>query len=174
MLAKKKVLASRVIGKGCTGLLKLCGVLGLCSPIAKSCFTEHLKVFEEKAFILCDEKLKKAASRARDLTIREQNLAHSLQVADIPTSFGGTWSSCRWTASRGFVTAITEISSQVIDVSYKCRVCNQYNIIEGWKKNRLLFTIEHLEQIIEHEPSCFKNHSGSPQVRFLIQLVMTL
>ena len=60
----KSVLASRVIGKGRTGLLKLCSVLGLSSPIAKSRFTEHWKVFEEKAFMLHDENLKKAASRA--------------------------------------------------------------------------------------------------------------
>ena len=66
---KKSVLELRVIGKGRTGLLKLCSVLGLSSPVAKSRFTEHLKVFEEKAFILRDENLKGAASRARDLTI---------------------------------------------------------------------------------------------------------
>ena len=66
---KKSVLESRVIGKGRTGLLKLCSVLGLSSPVAKSRFTEHLKVFEEKAFILRDENLKGAALRARDLTI---------------------------------------------------------------------------------------------------------
>ena len=163
---KKGVLASRVIGKGCTGLLKLCSVLGLSSPVAKSRFTEHLEVFEEKAFILLDENLKEAASRAWDLTIREQDLAHSTEVVDIPTSYDGTWSSCGWTASRGIVTAI--------DVSYKCKVCNKWNITEDCKKNRLLSTIEHLVKIIEHEPSCIKNYSRSPQVCFLIQLVMTL
>ena len=133
-----------------------------------------MRVFEEKAFVLRDENLKEAASRARDLTIREQNLAHSTEVVDIPTNFDGTRSSRGWTAGRGVVTALAEISSQVIDVSYKCRVCNQCNIIEERKKNGVLSTIEHLEQITEHERSCFKNHSGSPQVRFLIQLVMTL
>ena len=63
-LTKKVFLISRVIGKGHTGLLKLSSVLGLSSPVAKSHFTEHLKVFEEKAFILLDENLKEAASRA--------------------------------------------------------------------------------------------------------------
>ena len=133
-----------------------------------------MKVFEEKAFILRDKNLKEAASGARDLTIREQNLAYSTEVVDIPTRFDGTWSSGGWTTSRGVVTAIAQISSQVTDVSYKCRVCNQCSIIEEYRRNGLLSTIEHLEQIIEHEPSCFKNHSGSPQVHFLIQLVMTL
>ena len=105
-------------------------MLGLYSPVTKSPFTEHLKVFEEKAFILRVKNLKEAASRARDLTIREQNLTHSTEVVDIPTSFDWTWSSRGQTASRGIVTAIAEISCQVIDASYKCRVCNQCNIIE--------------------------------------------
>ena len=53
------------------------------------------------------------------MTIREQNLAHSIEVVGISISFDGTWSSHGWTASRDIVTAIAEISSQVIDVSFK-------------------------------------------------------
>ena len=90
---KKSVLASRVISKRRTGLLQLCSVLGLSSPVAKFRFMEHLKVFEEKAFLLCDANLKEAALQARDLIIREQNLAHSTDVVYLPTSFDGIWSS---------------------------------------------------------------------------------
>ena len=57
---KKSVLESRVIGKGRIGLLKLCSVLGLSSPVTKSRFTEHFKNFEEKAFILRDENFKRS------------------------------------------------------------------------------------------------------------------
>ena len=74
-LTKKVFLTSRVIGKGHTGLLKLSSVLGSSSPVAKSHFAEHLKVFKEKVFILHDENLMEAASQARDLTIREKYLA---------------------------------------------------------------------------------------------------
>ena len=90
---KKSVLASRVISKRRTGLLQPCSVLGLSSPVAKFRFMEHLKVFEEKAFLLCDANLKEAALQARDLIIREQNLAHSTDVVYLPTSFDGIWSS---------------------------------------------------------------------------------
>lgn len=38
--------------------------------------------------------------------------------------------------SRDVVTAIAEISSQIIDDSYKCKVCNQFNIIEEHKKEQ--------------------------------------
>ena len=89
----KSIILIGVIGKGLTGLLKLCSVLGLSSLVAKYRFTEHLKVFEEKAFILRNENLKEATSPARDLTITEQNVAHSSEVVDMPTSFDGTCSS---------------------------------------------------------------------------------
>ena len=56
---KKNVLASRVAGKRSSGLLKLCSVLGLSFPVAKSHFMEHLKVFEEKAYSYCVMKILK-------------------------------------------------------------------------------------------------------------------
>ena len=53
---KKNVLASRVAGKRSSGLLKLCSVLGLSFPVAKSHFTE---LFEEKAYSYCVMKILK-------------------------------------------------------------------------------------------------------------------
>ena len=42
---KKSVLASRMIGKGHTGLSKFCSILGgLLSPIVKSQFVKHVKI----------------------------------------------------------------------------------------------------------------------------------
>ena len=35
-------------------------------------------------------------------------------------------------------------------------------------KNNGLSTIDYLDQITEHEPKCFKNHYGSPQVYFTL------
>ena len=107
------------------------------------------------------------------MTVREPNLVSSTKVKDIPLGFDETWLSRGWTASRGIVTAIPEIPSQAIDVSYNCKIFNHCNIIEERKKNGFLSTIEHLEEIIELERSCFKNHSGSLEVGLLIQLVIT-
>ena len=50
----KNVLASRVAGKRSLRLLKLCSVLGLSFPVAKSPFTE---LFEEKAYSYCVMKI---------------------------------------------------------------------------------------------------------------------
>ena len=86
-------------------------------------------------------------------------------IVDIPTSFDGTWSSRGWTASRGVVTAIAEISSQVLDVSLKCRVCNQCNVMEERKQNEPVTVIEYPDWFVVHEPNCLKKHFASPQVR---------
>ena len=40
------VSASRIIGEGCTGLLKFCPVLGLSSPINKHSYSEYTKYLE--------------------------------------------------------------------------------------------------------------------------------
>ena len=152
-----------MIGKGHTALLKFCSILGLSSPIVKSQFVTHVKDLEEKAFDLREENLKMAATRARNLVIKENNFDPNIENVDIATSFDGTWCSRGWTASRGVVSAVAEKTSQVIDVAYKCRSCVQCNLIEARKQNGLS-AIEYLNQMIDHEPNCFKNHSGSPQV----------
>ena len=87
---KKSVLASRIISKEHTGLSKFCSILGLSSPIVKSQFVKHVKYLEEKVFESRDENLKIAATRARNLIIKENNLDPSVEIVDIPTSFDGT------------------------------------------------------------------------------------
>ena len=69
--------------------------------------------------------------------------------------------------SRRVVTTIAEKTAQVTDVSYRCKTCVQCNLIEE-RKNNGLSTIDYLDQIIEHEPKCFKSHYGSPQVYFTL------
>ena len=80
------------------------------------------------------------------MTIREQNIASYTEVVDIPLSFDDTW------PSYDVETAIAEVPSQAIYISYKCRIYNQCSIIKECKKNRLLSTIKRLEQVIELEP----------------------
>ena len=66
----KSVLASKVISKGHAGLLKFCTVFCVSSPVTTFWFMDHVKVYQEKTFILRDENLKEAALRAQDLTIK--------------------------------------------------------------------------------------------------------
>ena len=137
------------------------------SPIVKFKFVEHVKYLEEKAFELRNENFKMAATRARNLIIKENNLDPSFENVDIPTIFDGTWCSRGRTVNRAFVTAIAEKTAQVIDFSYRYKTCVQCSLIEE-RKNNGLSTIDYLDQIIEHNSKCFKNHYGSPQVYFTL------
>ena len=77
---QRATLASRIIGKGRTGLHK-----ELC--------TENMKMDIENAKIL----------------VREDEVLHiDENIKDIPTMSDGSWNSRGWTASRRIVTAIAE------------------------------------------------------------------
>lgn len=69
------------------------------------------------------------------MAIREQNLAYSTEVVEIPTSFDGALPSRgNGLQAEALQQLLLNISSRVADASYKCRVCNQCNIIEECKK----------------------------------------
>lgn len=147
------VLASRMAGKGRRGLLKICSMLGLSSQITRPAVNEHTVFWEEKALELREENMKMAADRAKDLVKKEYGTSSS-EVVDVPTSFDG----------RGVVSAVAEVSSQILDVSLKCRLCNQRDAMEEKKRNGTVSSIEYLDLFVEHEPKCMKNHFASPQV----------
>ena len=52
-------MSTRKIDKRHTRLLKLCRVVVLSFPVAKSHFTKHLQTFKEKTFIFREENFKK-------------------------------------------------------------------------------------------------------------------
>ena len=167
---RQSILATRLAGKGRKGILKICSVLGLSSPLAKSRFSEHVKFWEKTSYDLREENLFMCAKRAKELMARE-NGVNVDTVLDVPTSFDGSWSSRGWTANNGIVSAIADISSQVIDISYKCRSCAQCTLMNERKHNGEVTAVGYLDWFIEHEINCFKNHDGSPQVLYFIYIV---
>ena len=54
-----------------------------------------------------------------------KNGIETTNAIDLAASLDGSCCSRGWTAKRGIVSGIAEISSQVIDVSYKCCSCEQ-------------------------------------------------
>ena len=122
---RRATLASRIIGKGRTGLHKFCSVVGLASPVCKQSFSEYTKYWEQLSKELCTENMKTAAENVKKLVREDEGLHIDENIIDIPTMFDGSWNSRGWTASRGIVSAITESTSRVLDVAYKSRVCSQ-------------------------------------------------
>ena len=66
--------------------------------------------------------MKSAGERAKCLMQNKYGI-DSTNVIDLAVSFDGSCCSRGWTAKRGTVSAIAEVSSQVTDVSYKCCSC---------------------------------------------------
>ena len=48
---------------------------------------------------------------------------YSTDVKDLTASFHGSWCSHGWIANTGIVSAIAEVSSQIIEISYLCCSC---------------------------------------------------
>ena len=157
---RKSVLASRLAGTGRNGLLKICSVLGLNSPVWKQSFAEHTKYWDKVAAELREENQIMAAQRAKKFEAK----GATDTVVDIPTSFDGSWYSRGWTANKGFVSAIAESTSQVLDVILKIRSCPQCTIMENKRKEGKCTAMQYLNWFIDHEDECLLNHDGSPQV----------
>ena len=124
---RKSVLAGRIVGKGRSGIEKICSVLGPASPINKSSFAEHTVYLQNQAFEMRLENLQKAAKKAKQQICVQSELSND-EIVDIPTCFDGSWNSRGWLAKKGFASAIAENTSQVIDIVFKnstCRTCDE-------------------------------------------------
>ena len=162
----QSILAARLAGKGRKGLWRIISVLGLCSPVAKASFSEHVKFWEKTSFDLREENLFMCAKRAKELMAQENGVSVDT-VLDVPTSFDGSWSSRGWTASNGIVSAIADVSSQVIDISYKWHSCAQCTLMNERIHNGDVSAVVYLDWFVDHEINCLKNHDGSPQLLYL-------
>ena len=159
---RKSVLASRAIGKGYSGLEKLCSIINL-YPITRKAFTEHTKFWETHVTKLMRENVAAAAKRAKKIFIEENSLSKDTQIVDLPTCFDGSWSTRGWVARKGIVAAIAENSSQVIDIVFKSNYCRYCEILLEKRKNCVIDELEYLTLYTQHEPECFHNHDGSPR-----------
>ena len=166
------VLGARMIGKGRQGLFKFCSVLGLAAPISSTCFSDHTRLLEEKARDLMEENLQGAASRVREIESscleEKEDEVSEKKIIDVATCFDGTWNARGWSARDGVVTAISEGTSQVLDVIYKTTFCKECKTMESKKAQGTMSHFEYLSWYVEHEPTCFLNHFGSAQVFFII------
>ena len=87
-------------------------------PVSDVRFTEHMNFFESIALQLCLENMKSVGERAKYLMQKKYGIDYT-NVINLPASFDGSCCSRKWTAKRGIVSAVVEISSQVIYISYK-------------------------------------------------------
>ena len=99
MTLKKRVIASRLIGKGRSGFSKLCEALGLTSPIFEKSFATTANFWEKITSGLKEKSFQNAAEKVKSIE-KEFDIATS-DTFDVATSFDGSQTSRGWTANKG-------------------------------------------------------------------------
>ena len=95
-------------------------------------------------------------------------------TVDVLSQFDGWWVSCGCTANRKIVSAIAENTAQVLDLSFKCRICPQCTEMKEKKKNGKCTILEYLAWYVAYKSKCFFNHEGSPQVHILFLFLLVI
>ena len=111
-----------------------------------------------------NKNLKEAAKKVKEIKIEAG--ANEGDVIDVATCFDGTWSSRGWSARDRVVTAITEGTSQIVDVVYKTTFCRMCKEKEKAKAEKTITHMEYMKWYLKHESSCLLNHLGSAQVSY--------
>ena len=149
----------RAIGKGHTAALKLLSLLNLGGPISRARWTSHTSALIKISNNVAEQNMKQAAEEVKNLTSGSSN-----GTVDIGTSFDCSWNSRGWQAREGVVAAIAVETGKIIDIVHKCTSCPNCKVKQTARDNSKMSGVEFMEWFINHEPSCFLNHSGSPQV----------
>ena len=153
------VLASRLIDKGRSGFRKLCGVLGLTSPISKKSFATTTKLWENVTRDLKETKfqnfIEKVKSVKKDMMLL---LPILLMLQQVLMALGHR--------GDGLQIKVSYWLSQKRLVKFWTSCLNAAQVLSAprWKKKKLgqVWILEYLDCYILHEPQCLKNHEGSP------------
>ena len=166
------VLIFRAIGKGFSAANKFCSILNLPRPIYQAPWTEHTKLFDEKATDLLEIVLESAAITAKEALIRAGDIEDCStnelknKICDVGVTIDGSWSSRGWCARDGVVAAISVLTGQVLDIIYLSSSCSQCTVMEGRRRREEITKKDYLAWYIRHEENCYLNHDGSASVRF--------
>lgn len=154
----------RAISRGRQPALKLFTILNLGSPISYSSWKNHASKLVTQTSVVAERNMSSAANEVKELKTKH-SVVSSPRLHSCGTSFDCSWNSRGWQARDGIVAAITQDTGKIIDIVHKSASCP----ITCKKKQQQrdsgeITSIEYLEGFIEHEISCYMNHTGSPQV----------
>lgn len=131
--------------------------------MSRNTFTEHNTFRESHASKPMNETLADLPERAKQLVI-DNSLPSDSQILDVPTCFDGPCSSRGWVAQKGVAAAITENTSQVIDIIFKSNCCRYCQTLMEKRKSGKIDELEPLSLYTKYEVDCFHNHDESPQI----------
>ena len=162
------VVGFRAIGGGYSAASKVFSFLGL-APINKNSWTDHTKKIEERARILLETELNRAAREVKEWKFSNGELDCSLEelddtVVDAGVTIDASWSSRGWSATDAVVAAISADTGKVVDVVHMSSSCTECKRMQKKKAEENLSQQEYLAWFNRHEPNCYVNHEGSPAV----------
>ena len=157
------VLGLRIIGRGRTAASKLFSVLNIGAPLSQPSWSKHTDFLTKKTSETVERNMQLATSEVKEILTKHHELS-SPRIVNSGTSFDCSWNSRGWQARDGIVAAIAQETGKIIDIVHKSSSCPTCKAKQTLRDRGEMTTMQYLEWFIEHESSCYLNHSGSPQV----------
>ena len=148
---KRAVLATRNIGVGHKGLVKLAGVLNMPPPMNKNAYRDTVNKLQEVSEKVAQESMTVGAAETKPFYEADED-----EIFDVAVSADGTWRKRGFKSSVGVVTVISLLSGKILDseiMSKECHTCLINTRKEGTK--------EYDEWWEGHKAQCQVNFHGS-------------
>lgn len=165
------------IGRGYSAARKLLSILNLSSPVNKVLWSAHTKAIKDTTRSILEQELASAALEVKRLKLANGDIAgvddnatdEQLRevVAEAGVSIDGSWRCRGWSAQDGIVAVISIDTGKILDVVHLSNQCNACSQKERQREDGTLSKMEFLRWYIGHKSSCYLNHDGSAQVRFV-------
>ena len=148
---RRVVLATRNIGVGHQGLVKLCSVMNMLAPMNENSYQDHVKAVRNAAQTAAEKSMSKAADEVKTFYEPEED-----EIYNIAISGDGTWRRRGFSSCYGVVTAMSTVTGKALDceiMSKECRLCMPWRGKEA--------SPEFQDWWEGHQHECQANFSGS-------------
>ena len=161
-------LAFRSIGKGRSAAVKMLSVMNTGVPVCRSSWRCNTEILNVKIATVAEKNMKESVDELKQLALH-----NSSDIMRVGVSFDASWNSQGWQAKEGIVAAINQDYGKIIDVIHKTSSCSECKTKQNKRDEGTISSLEFMEWYIEHEPTCLVNHTGSPQVNWLLTVTPT-
>lgn len=150
----------RAIGRGRCAALKLLSIMQLGYPVSKATWSQYTRILLEKCATIAEKNMTQAAKEVFDIKQKGDE-----KIVSAGVSLDCSWKSRGWHSREGVVAAISSDSGKILDCVHKTSYCRECTHMQEQRDEEAISVLQYMEWYLQHEPSCFLNHTGSPQVR---------
>ena len=150
---RRIVLATRNIGIGHQGVVKFAGVMNMLTPMNENSYRDHVTSIHNAAETEAKRSMANAAREAKEFYEPEDD-----GICNIGVSGDGTWRRRGYSSAYGVVTALSTVTSKVLDVEIMSKECSECMVWRGREREGTVALQEWWEG---HQHLCQVNHFGS-------------